>query len=334
MQHLTAFERWYRDHPHAAPTAEELALMDRARPKLRGNFPGLGAEVRRTIFQFLRCYPAGLCQVPTPCPRPHRPALSTRTPLPQGCIRREGAPEAVRQAVRQAVGGAVGGGYCRLQMPLKLALDVGGTVAVRRRRPRGPPPPLLRHPCPSPPPCLTGGGREGPRRSHCYAGGTHPPPTAGHRARWAMSPEVWPVRPPRPALRPYGRVPRKGPRAPLGLGFAVQCIAPPKSDPPPPPPPRTRPPTRHPTSGGSLALVPHGAGPGGLARRCWCARPADTRACAVLRGRGDDDDGVCCRDALGRGEVPPLPPLQGASLCTATVPLTPSASLNGICNRQ
>ena len=35
----------------------------------------------------------------------------------------------------------------------------------------------------------------------------------------------------------------------------------------------------------------------------------------------------------GRGEVPP-PPFRAPSLCTATVPLTASASFNGICNRQ
>ena len=46
----------------------------------------------------------------------------------QGRIRREGASEAAPGAVRQAVGG-VGGGYCRLQMPSKLALGVQGTVA-------------------------------------------------------------------------------------------------------------------------------------------------------------------------------------------------------------
>ena len=53
----------------------------------------------------------------------------------QGCIRREGtsevAPEAVRQALEE-VAKAVGGGYCRLQMPLRLALGVRKTVAGRR----------------------------------------------------------------------------------------------------------------------------------------------------------------------------------------------------------
>ena len=50
----------------------------------------------------------------------------------QGCIRKQGAPEAAPAAVRQAVGGGcrpVGGGYCRLQRPLKPALGVRGTVA-------------------------------------------------------------------------------------------------------------------------------------------------------------------------------------------------------------
>ena len=41
------------------------------------------------------------------------------------------APEAVRQAVG-GVAKAVGGGYCRLHMPLKLALPVWGTVAGHR----------------------------------------------------------------------------------------------------------------------------------------------------------------------------------------------------------
>ena len=37
------------------------------------------------------------------------------------------------------------------------------------------------------------------------------------------------------------------------------------------------------------------------------------------------------RDALEGGEVPPS---RAPSLCPATVPLTPSASVNGVCNRQ
>ena len=54
--------------------------------------------------------------------------LTTRHPLGgggQGCIRTQGAPEAVRQAVE---GGCQSGWgpYCRLQTPLKLALAVRG----------------------------------------------------------------------------------------------------------------------------------------------------------------------------------------------------------------
>ena len=79
---------------------------------------------------------------------------------PQGCIRREGASEAVPEAVRRAVGGgcqAVGRGYCWLQMPLKLALGVRGTVAGHRlgtvEEGGGVPLPFPMHPC-SPRPSL------------------------------------------------------------------------------------------------------------------------------------------------------------------------------------
>ena len=44
-------------------------------------------------------------------------------------------------------------------------------------------------------------------------------------------------------------------------------------------------------------------------------------------------DYVTGRDALEGAGVPP-PPSRAPSLCPATVSLTPSASLNGICNRQ
>ena len=47
----------------------------------------------------------------------------------QGCIRREGTSEAAPEAVRQAVGGGCQsgwGGYCRLQVPWRPALGVGG----------------------------------------------------------------------------------------------------------------------------------------------------------------------------------------------------------------
>ena len=43
---------------------------------------------------------------------------------PQRCIRREGTSVAVQEAV--------GGGYCRLQMPLKLAFAARETVAGHR----------------------------------------------------------------------------------------------------------------------------------------------------------------------------------------------------------
>ena len=53
----------------------------------------------------------------------------------QGCIRgkgiSEGAPEAVGRRLGE-VAKAVGGGYCWLQMPLRLALGVRGTVAGKR----------------------------------------------------------------------------------------------------------------------------------------------------------------------------------------------------------
>ena len=71
----------------------------------------------------------------------------------QGCIRREQAPEAAPEAVRQAVGGGCQSSWGRLQMPLKLTLGIGGTVAGHRlgRPGRGggacpPPPPLPMHP--------------------------------------------------------------------------------------------------------------------------------------------------------------------------------------------
>ena len=54
----------------------------------------------------------------------------------------------------EEVAEAVGGGYCRLQMPLRLALGVRGTVAGHRLGAvaggRGVPPPIPMHPCPPP----------------------------------------------------------------------------------------------------------------------------------------------------------------------------------------
>ena len=52
-----------------------------------------------------------------------------------------------------------------------------------------------------------------------------------------------------------------------------------------------------------------------------------------MRASGPDGAGLTVRDALEGGEVPPSPS-KAPRLCPATVPLTPSASLNGICNRQ
>ena len=85
----------------------------------------------------------------------------------QGCIRRGRSSEEAPEAVRQAVAKAVGGGYCRLQMPLKLALAVRWTVTGHRLGAPGgvgvPPPPPM-HPW---------GGREGESRGE--GGGVQPP---------------------------------------------------------------------------------------------------------------------------------------------------------------
>ena len=51
----------------------------------------------------------------------------------------------------EKVAKAVGGGYCRLQMPLSLALAVRGTVAGHRLGFGGVPPPLSN--APHPPAC-------------------------------------------------------------------------------------------------------------------------------------------------------------------------------------
>ena len=59
-----------------------------------------------------------------------------------------GRPRSGWTGLLEEVAKAVGGGYCRLQMPLKLALGVRGTVARRRLgalegRGLPPPPPRL-----------------------------------------------------------------------------------------------------------------------------------------------------------------------------------------------
>ena len=53
-------------------------------------------------------------------------------PPPQCCIRREETSEAVLEPVGQAVGGGCRSGWGRLQMPLRPALGVRGTVAGHR----------------------------------------------------------------------------------------------------------------------------------------------------------------------------------------------------------
>ena len=63
-----------------------------------------------------------------PRPATHRSC----TTAPQPGMRREGAPEAAPEALRQAVGGDYQSGWGRLQMPLRLALAVRGTVAGHR----------------------------------------------------------------------------------------------------------------------------------------------------------------------------------------------------------
>ena len=90
------------------------------------------------------------CPVLEVCPPP---------PPPEGCIRREG--EGSQRRPQQRLGGqleevakAVGGGYCRLQMLLRPALAVRGTVAGHRpgalKKGVPPPPPFPMHRCPPP----------------------------------------------------------------------------------------------------------------------------------------------------------------------------------------
>ena len=70
---------------------------------------------------------------PPPPPRGRgMSAAPDREGEPQGCIRREGPPRQPQRRLGrrlEEVAKAVGGGYCRLQMPLRLALGVRGTVA-------------------------------------------------------------------------------------------------------------------------------------------------------------------------------------------------------------
>ena len=70
----------------------------------------------------------------------------------------DGTPPPLKQKKNlprlEEVAKAVGGGYCRLQMPLSLALAARGTVAGHRlgTLDRGGPPPLQCIPAPPPPP--------------------------------------------------------------------------------------------------------------------------------------------------------------------------------------
>ena len=93
-------------------------------------------------------------------PPPPRDVLEGQGPRRQPHQRLDGRLEEVAKAV--------GGGYCRLQMPLRLALGVRGTVAGRRpgalKGGGGVPPPLPVHPCPPPPPREAMGDGTGPRR--------------------------------------------------------------------------------------------------------------------------------------------------------------------------
>ena len=76
---------------------------------------------------------------------------------------------------------AVGGGYCRLQMPWRLALGVRGTVAGRR-----PGAPLLIHPYALPATARGGGGGAQGQRQHLCAEGRlcHPPRPETLHPQW------------------------------------------------------------------------------------------------------------------------------------------------------
>ena len=83
-------------------------------------------------------------------------------PNPHGCIRREGTSEGPQRRVDRRLeegAKAVGGGYCRLQMPLKLALAVRGQWLgvgwVPSTEGGGTPPPHASLPTPRPCPAQT-----------------------------------------------------------------------------------------------------------------------------------------------------------------------------------
>ena len=91
---------------------------------------------------------ANIAAITTNPPHPPRDAPAVKGPRRQ--------PQKRLDRRLQEGAKAVGGGYCRLQMPLKLALAVRETVAGHRlgapRGMEGASPSLPMHPCPPPPP--------------------------------------------------------------------------------------------------------------------------------------------------------------------------------------
>ena len=63
-------------------------------------------------------------------------------------------------------------------------------------------------------------------------------------------------------------------------------------------------------------------------------QPAAEEGRAGALSRGARGMGAWGQRCIGKGRTHPPPPSRAHSLCPATVPLTPSASLNGICYRQ
>ena len=136
--------------------AADLQTMKNARAIDIGT--GMGGPAR--YMQVSRClpvggcrtmhlHPAGLDRVCVCVPASPTPIDAAEEKGPQG------RPQRRLDRRLEEVAKAVGGGYCRLQMPLRLALGVRGTGAGHRLGAlkgggRGPP----MHPCPPPPPYL------------------------------------------------------------------------------------------------------------------------------------------------------------------------------------
>ena len=90
----------------------------------------------------------------------------------------------------EEVAKAVGGGYCRLQMPLKLALGVRETVAGHRLRALeggGVPPPFQCIPAPPPPPALARATPLSERQQVLFLQRLEPPPPMSEE-RWVLFP--------------------------------------------------------------------------------------------------------------------------------------------------